>query len=47
MEEIVGTFVGRWYVTAYRTVFVVLALRHLGLRNPLAAGLFRAFGRQN
>jgi uncharacterized membrane protein len=32
VEEIVGTFVGRWYVTAYGTVFVVLALRHLGLK---------------
>ena len=32
MEEIVGTFVGRWYVTAYGTVFLVLALRHLGLK---------------
>ena len=32
MEEIVGTIVGRWYVTAYGMVFVVLALRHLGLK---------------
>jgi uncharacterized membrane protein len=30
LEEIVGTIAGRWYVTAYGMVFVVLALRHLG-----------------
>lgn len=30
MEEVVGTIAGRWYVTAYGVVFVVLALRHLG-----------------
>jgi uncharacterized membrane protein len=32
VEEIVGTIVGRWYVTAYGTVFVVLALRQVGLK---------------
>ena len=32
VEEIVGTIVGRWYVTAYGMVFVVLALRHLGIK---------------
>jgi uncharacterized membrane protein len=32
VEEIVGTIVERWYVTAYGVVFVILALRHLGLK---------------
>ncbi len=30
MEEILGTFVGRWYVTLLGVAFVVLAGRHLG-----------------
>jgi uncharacterized membrane protein len=31
-EEIVGTLVGRWYVTAFGIAFVVLAVRHMGWR---------------
>ena len=31
-EEIVGTVVGRWYVTAFGITFLVLASRHLGWR---------------
>jgi putative membrane protein len=30
--EIVGTLVGRWYVTLFGVAFVVLAVRHLGWR---------------
>lgn len=29
-EEIIGTVVGRWYVTAFGITFLVLASRHLG-----------------
>lgn len=32
MDQIVGTVVGRWYVTAFGIAFVVLARRHLGWR---------------
>ncbi len=31
-EQIVGTVVGRWYVTAFGIAFVVLAVRHMGWR---------------
>jgi uncharacterized membrane protein len=31
-HEIVGTFVGRWYVTLFGITFVVLAVRHMGWR---------------
>jgi uncharacterized membrane protein len=31
-EEVVGTFIGRWYVTIFGVVFLVVALRHLGLK---------------
>ena len=31
-EEIIGTVVGRWYVTAFGIAFVVLAVRHMGWR---------------
>ena len=31
-EEIVGTVVGRWYVTIFGITFLVLASRHLGWR---------------
>lgn len=31
-QEIVGTFVGRWYVTIFGISFLVFALRHLGAR---------------
>lgn len=31
-EEILGTLVGRWYVTLFGVAFVVLASRHLGWR---------------
>lgn len=31
-EQIVGTFVGRWYVTLFGLSFAVFALRHLGPR---------------
>ena len=30
--EVVGTLVGRWYVTLFGLAFVVLAVRHLGWR---------------
>ncbi|MGH3969576.1 MAG: carotenoid biosynthesis protein, partial [Mycobacterium sp.] len=30
VEQIVGTLIGRWYVTVFGVVFVVLAVRHLG-----------------
>ena len=29
-EEVIGTFVGRWYVTIFGVVFLLVALRHLG-----------------
>jgi uncharacterized membrane protein len=32
VEQIVGTVVGRWYVTAFGIAFVVLAVRHMGWR---------------
>lgn len=32
LEEIVGTLVGRWYVTAFGVTFLVLASRHMGWR---------------
>ena len=32
VREILGTFVGRWYVTAFGVTFVVLAVRHMGWR---------------
>jgi putative membrane protein len=32
VDEILGTMVGRWYVTAFGLSFAVLALRHLGPR---------------
>lgn len=32
VEEILGTLVGRWYVTIFGITFVVLASRHLGWR---------------
>jgi len=32
LQEIVGTLVGRWYVTTFGITFVVLASRHLGWR---------------
>jgi uncharacterized membrane protein len=32
IDEIVGTFIGRWYVTAFGIAFLVLALRHMGGR---------------
>jgi putative membrane protein len=35
-EEIVGTVVGRWYVTLFGAAFVVSAVRHLGWRRTLA-----------
>lgn len=31
-EEIIGTVVGRWYVTAFGIAFAVLAVRHMGWR---------------
>ena len=31
-EEIIGTVVGRWYVTVFGIAFVVLAVRHMGWR---------------
>ena len=31
-EEVVGTFIGRWYVTIFGVVFLIVALRHLGLK---------------
>ena len=30
--EVVGTFVGRWYVTGFGAVFLILGLRHLGAK---------------
>ena len=35
VEEIVGTVVGRWYVTLFGLAFVVGAVRHLGWRRTL------------
>jgi uncharacterized membrane protein len=35
VEEIVGTLVGRWYVTLFGAAFVVLAGRHLGWRRTV------------
>ncbi len=32
VQEIVGTLVGRWYVTAFGVTFLVLASRHMGWR---------------
>lgn len=32
IEQVVGTFVGRWYVTVFGLVFLVVALRHLGAK---------------
>jgi uncharacterized membrane protein len=32
LEQLVGTVVGRWYVTAFGIAFVVLAVRHMGWR---------------
>lgn len=32
VQEVVGTIVGRWYVTLFGITFVVFALRHLGGR---------------
>jgi hypothetical protein len=29
-EEVIGTFVGRWYVTIFGVVFLLVVLRHLG-----------------
>jgi hypothetical protein len=29
-EAVIGTFVGRWYVTMFGVVFLLVALRHLG-----------------
>ena len=50
-EEIVGTFVGRWYVTLFGITFCVLAVRHLGWRRTgayaavaLAVGLLAENG---
>lgn len=34
-DEFVGTLVGRWYVTGFGCVFVVLAIRDLGRRRTL------------
>lgn len=35
-RELVGTLVGRWYVTGFGVAFAVLAVRHLGWRRALA-----------
>jgi len=35
LHEIAGTLFGRWYVTAFGVSFVVLAVRHLGVRKTL------------
>jgi uncharacterized membrane protein len=35
LEQIVGTVIGRWYVTVFGLVFLVLALRHLGAKRTL------------
>jgi uncharacterized membrane protein len=35
LEQIVGTLIGRWYVTVFGLVFLVLALRHLGAKRTL------------
>jgi hypothetical protein len=35
-REILGTLVGRWYVTVFGVVFAVLAVRHLGWRRTVA-----------
>jgi uncharacterized membrane protein len=35
MDEIVGTVVGRWYVTGFGVAFAVNAVRHLGWRRTL------------
>lgn len=32
MHELVGTLVGRWYVTVFGVLFIVLAIRHIGWR---------------
>ena len=36
MHEVVGTFVGRWYVSLLGVVFLWCAVRHLGWRRTLA-----------
>ncbi len=36
MREVLGTVIGRWYVTALGIVFVWCAVRHLGWRRTLA-----------
>jgi hypothetical protein len=32
VDELVGTFGARWYVTAFGVVFLVAAVRHLGVK---------------
>ena len=40
VEQIEGTFVGRWYVTVFGLVFVVLAVRHIGrIRTAIYASI--------
>jgi uncharacterized membrane protein len=35
LDEVVGTFVGRWYVSLFGVVFLVCAVRQLGARKAL------------
>jgi uncharacterized membrane protein len=39
MDAMIGTLVGRWYVTLFGVIFAVAALRHLGWRRTLAYGV--------
>jgi uncharacterized membrane protein len=39
MDAMIGTLVGRWYVTLFGVTFAVAALRHLGWRRTLAYGV--------
>ena len=35
VDELIGTFGGRWYVTAFGVIFLVVAIRHLGVKRTL------------
>lgn len=39
MDEVLGTLVGRWYVTLFGVVFAVTAVRHIGWRRTVIYAL--------
>ncbi len=45
VDEVIGTFVERWYVTAFGVIFLVAAIRHLGaIRTAIYAPIALAVG---